>query len=88
MATSNGAAHRGQRWPGDTRARFPMITITAGTVCVQIGQCASPLTPFSTTGFMLFLLLTTSDAKNPAQVPWRPTAYGVVLVNTVTLFVA
>jgi hypothetical protein len=54
MATSNGAAHRGQRCPGDTRARFPKISITAGTVWVQIGQCANPLTPFSTIGFIAF----------------------------------
>jgi hypothetical protein len=54
MATSNGAAHRGQRCPGDTLARLPKISITAGTVWVQIGQCAIPRTSFSTTGFIAF----------------------------------
>src|SRR5580700_9594726 len=53
MATSKEAAHRGQRCPGDTRARLPKISMTAGTVWVQIGQCANPLTPFSTTGFIV-----------------------------------
>jgi hypothetical protein len=54
MATSSEAAHRGHRCPGDTFARFPKISMTAGTVWVQIGQWAIPLTPFSTTGFIVF----------------------------------
>jgi hypothetical protein len=54
MATSSEAAHRGQRCPGNTRTRFPIISIAAGTVWVQIGQCAKPLTPFSTIGFIAF----------------------------------
>src|ERR1022692_4881160 len=68
MATSNDAAHRGQRCPGDTLALLPKISMTAGTVWVQIGQCAIPRTPFSTTGFIAFFPLTTSDAKTRAEV--------------------
>jgi len=68
MATSNEAAHRGQRCPGDILARFPTISMTAGTVWVQIGQCAIPRTPFSTISFIAFFPLTTSDAKTRAEV--------------------
>src|ERR1017187_1733752 len=68
MATSSDAAHRGQRCPGDTLALLPKISMTAGTVWVQIGQCAIPRTPFSTTGFIAFFPLTTSDAKTRAEV--------------------
>jgi hypothetical protein len=68
MATSNDAAQRGQRCPGDTLARLPKISITAGTVWVQIGQCAIPRTPFSTIGFIAFFPHTTSDAKTWSQV--------------------
>ena len=42
--------------------------MTAGTVWVQIGQCAIPRTPFSTTAFMALFPLTTSDAKTWAEV--------------------
>jgi hypothetical protein len=68
MATSNEAPHRGQRCPGETLVCLPNMSITAGTVWVQIGQCAIPRTPFSTTGFIAFFPLTTSDAKTRPQV--------------------
>lgn len=68
MATSSEAAHRGQRCPGTTRACFPTAWMTAGTVWVQIGQCAIPLTPFSLIGFMAFYPLTTSDARSRTKV--------------------
>jgi hypothetical protein len=73
MATSNEAPHRGHRCPIDTLARLPKTSITAGTVWVQIGQCAMPLTPFSTTrfiatGFIAFFPPTTSDARTRAEV--------------------
>jgi hypothetical protein len=45
-----------------------MISIVAGTVWVQIGQCADPLMPFSTIGFIAFFPLTTSDAKTRSEV--------------------
>jgi len=52
MATSSDAAHRGQRWPGLTFACFPNRSTVAGTVWVQIGQNAEPLSPFSMSAFI------------------------------------
>jgi hypothetical protein len=88
MATSNDAAHRGHRCPGDTLARFPMMSMLAGTVWVQMGQCACPLTPLSTIGFIVFFPLIPSDARTIAEVvtkyklfqtAWRANCVTIVL---------
>jgi len=51
-ATSRADAHRGHFWPDITRGYFPRRSISAGTVCVQIGQCANPFVCFSVNVFI------------------------------------
>jgi hypothetical protein len=57
-ATSSDAPHREHRWPGETRANlsFPFRSISAGTVCVQMGHRACPLVWLSIIAFISLAL--------------------------------
>jgi hypothetical protein len=42
QAASSVDAQRGHRCPGFVKSRRPQCTMSASTVCVQIGQCTQP----------------------------------------------
>ena len=69
VAGSSEAEQRGHFCPRATLANFPLRSISAGTVWVQMGQWTCPWTRFSTSAFIAVLYcLTSSDAKSAVQV--------------------